>query len=40
MLAIMDECLNIKPVRIPRPQIYTHLDLALMEKTEKVKNSY
>ena len=32
----MDECLNLKPVRIPRPQIYTHIDLAIMEKAEKV----
>ena len=32
----MDECLNLKPIRIPRPQIYTYVDLAIMEKSEKV----
>ena len=35
----MDECLNLKPIRIPRPQIYTHLDLALMDKSQKVRTT-
>lgn len=32
----MDGCLNIEPVKIPRPQFYSHVDLAIMAKKEKV----
>ena len=32
----MDGCLDLTPVKIPRPQIYTHVDLAIMERKEKV----
>ena len=34
----MDGCLDLTPVRIPRPQIYTVVDLAIMNSKKEVRH--
>lgn len=32
----MDSCLDLTPIRIPRPQIYSVVDLAIMNSKKEV----
>ena len=32
----MDSCLTLEPIKIPRPQIHTFVELAIIERQEQV----